>query len=255
VSIEHILPQNASATAAVKEFGRSKVRFDRQRIPNLTPLEPSLNQGDKPFSSKRESYILSSYQLTKSLAVQVKGLRPFVTLLKKYLPVAERWNHEALIFRGRKLYQLTCEALEIKWVSAIAEETPDSPRLESEDALPRVSSREELIRGIIDVKAGDEPKSRTRVTLRFLDLITLSSDDPVALTPMGESMIEISEEERDQRLLEVILAHPYVQAWKAMPRADRRDLLRDDLELLFGSRRPTIQKQVEACLNEWEEVV
>jgi hypothetical protein len=253
VSVEHILPQNAAATAAVREFGRSKVRFDRQRIPNLTPLEPALNQGDKPFSIKRETYASSRYQLTRSLAVQDRGYKAFATLLKKYLPVAKQWNHEALIFRGRKLYELTCEALEIKRVSTVAEETPDSPRLESQDALPRVSSREELIRGMIDTRAGDEPKPRTRFTLRFLDLITPSSDDPVALTPTGESMLEASDEERDQRLLEVILAHPYVQAWKAMPRAERRDLLKDDLDLLFGSRKPTVQKQVEKCLNNWAE--
>jgi hypothetical protein len=252
VSVEHILPQNAAATAAVGEFGRSKVRFDRQRIPNLTPLEPALNQGDKPFSIKRETYASSRYQLTRSLAVQDRGYKAFATLLKKYLPVAKQWNHEALIFRGRKLYELTCEALEIKRVSTVTEETPDSPRLESQDALPRVSSRKELIRGMIDIRAGDEPKPKTRFTLRFLDLITPSSDDPVALTPTGESMLEASDEERDQRLLEVILAHPYVQAWKAMPRAERRDLLKDDLGLLFGSRKPTVQKQVEKCLNNWE---
>lgn len=67
-SIEHILPENASAPWTDAFSLDDRDRFT-QRLGNLTLLEPAINRalGSKSFDEKREAYATSRYAMTKAI--------------------------------------------------------------------------------------------------------------------------------------------------------------------------------------------
>jgi len=86
-SIEHILPESPSSSWQ-QNFTASKIEEMVDRLGNLTPLEPDLNNqiGSKSYQIKQAAYKKSVYQLAKNIT-------------------AEEWTPETLTNRQKKLAQ------------------------------------------------------------------------------------------------------------------------------------------------------
>lgn len=109
VDIEHILPQNP--TASVKEAFDKKDQYDEyvEKLGNLTLLEKTINTSvsNETYDKKLPGYRQSAFLLTKSLAEKPQvGVNTSLNRAVRDLQAFSEWNSESILFRQKMLATL-----------------------------------------------------------------------------------------------------------------------------------------------------
>lgn len=251
-SIEHILAKSPNARKAAKEYGGHHALYDRQRFPNLTPLERGHNYGDKPYSEKISSYVNSNFYLTRTMSSKFDdhGLKQFREGRKSYLPAYKSWNRDQLERRAHRLNKLAAKALDFEY-SAVEFTVPDRPTLDSQSFFPRVHDFDRLATALSNFSDGEDVLSKEELsTLRFIGVIEeVDSEDQIS--EVGQHVLEQATNQHADLLKKLAIEVPYVLVWSQLSASSRPETLGRDVEEITGRRMKIVEKQIVTCLNHW----
>jgi hypothetical protein len=252
ISVEHILAKSSNARVAAREYGSHHAVYDRQRFGNLTPLENGSNYGTDPYSVKCKGYVNSNFWITKTMSPKYEdiGLKTLKELRKKYLPGYRRWDRAQLEERAKRLHRLACVVLDVNY-EKIEVRTPAAPSLETLQQLPRVASYRQVADGLQLFDEGERPVSKLLTTLRFLGLIEEDDDGEDVVSELGRGVLSRSYGDQPSAVREVVEETPYVVVWADMSVSQRKNFLEKDILKMAGGVKPTVTKQVMACLDKW----
>ena len=91
-------------------------------------------------------------------------------------------------------------------------------------------------------------------TLRFLGLIEEDEDSDDVVSELGRGVLSRSNGDQPNAVREIVEETPYVVVWTDLSASQRKIALEKDILKMAGGAKPTVTRQVMACLDEWTDV-